>query len=78
MVPLQWYLLAAAKARGKTVDEYIAGGRTRWWHVHQEIAFDIMQARLEEAQLDRDTPSSLTRRPGRKADEASGSERTQE
>jgi hypothetical protein len=58
-VPLRWHLLAAAKARGKTIDEYVLDpqGRstwTRWYHVHEEIAFDILSARLEAAQLRRD------------------------
>ena len=47
-MPLEWQLLAAAKARNKTLDEYIAGGWTRWVNIHKEIAFDV----LESIQMD--------------------------
>jgi hypothetical protein len=48
---MRWHLLASAKARGKTLDEYMldASGHatwTRWKQIHEEIAFDILEAKL--------------------------------
>lgn len=43
----RYTLLASAKARSKTLDEYIAGGPVRWMHVQEEIAFDQAEMMLE-------------------------------
>ena len=48
---MRWHLLAAAKARGKTLDEYLrdAEGHStwgRWRQIHEEIAFDLLEAKL--------------------------------
>jgi hypothetical protein len=50
LVPMRFNLLAAAKERHKTIDEYIKGGWTRWIHIHEELAFD----RLQGMQMDVD------------------------
>lgn len=67
---MRWWLHSAAKARGKTLDEYVDGGRTRWYHVHEEIAFDMLESMLEAYQADPDKAESpekaIPERPGRR------------
>lgn len=62
-MPPRWQLLQAAKARHKTLDEYIAGGWTRWVHIHEEIAFDILEGIQNAVIVKGDDNVVMPRRP---------------
>jgi hypothetical protein len=44
---MRYRLHEAAKARGKTLTEYLAGGPDRLMHIHEELAFDELSAMQE-------------------------------
>ncbi|MGE5623502.1 MAG: hypothetical protein ACM3UP_00595 [Methanocella sp.] len=46
---MRYRLHEAAKARGKTLTEYLAGGPDRLMHIHEELAFDELSAMQEAA-----------------------------
>jgi hypothetical protein len=70
---MRYRLHAAAKARGKTLTEYLAGGSTRLMHIHEELAFDSLESMLEST-----TQEVMLKDGGNNAKSASGRRQTRQ